>query len=772
MNTTKKLPTIYKLDEILQALSNGDIRFMRINYSHAFYKVISQKKIEMEMKYRSIPFLKLVTPEEQNESSISNPFLNILKHIIQFIIDLDLVIALTHLFANIALEVTNYNLKRTEFKYLQKTFHIRRKPKPYKKLKQLIIVSELSDLKPENIRYIEFIGWLILHGYMTSSALLILSDKSCNPDCKIAKVTEYDLSFTQQDFENYTGKNLDNPFLLEIIDSIGIEYIDKIQDILNQKKQNKFQTIKSIIHILIKAGKNNPDWEQLEFFLKICSLLFEDFKLFDLQHLDNKIPLKYDEYLPISTEAKILKESQESTYSFAEYFFKEYFQNITPINLKKDDCILVLKYLESEYPTHYVDLAITSQFVPIEDSDRLSYFICAYYHRKTEHIRFSSNIKEFLIKDILGKSILILDEYRSNIKAYSTEQLTFETNKAYELLTNGSLITPEAKLCTLNYISDVTYEIETDQNKLIEIFDCYMKLFDQIRLFSAPEEKYVSYVLDAIIFSTSIENYKVQKTTDKLMSWLNHTKIVDFNNQIRYYRLGNLLYVFDSDKAVSFTQIAFDISKNDIYLHEGTRLNYSVSLMGKSQYKEAYQVLAKSKCRIPDYQNALKNNKIIAGYLCGKYTAPKTLASFEKLITKNQKNMSSDYCIILNNYISSLLINGLTNNHIEENAHRIIDMEDKYHTFYAMHNLLILYFLRKDRDNFDKIRKQLELPYLMRRNKDLIEEKLQLIAENFEQCCSLDELSKVLRDLNNKQEYSNDLIVTPIIWGLMERWFK
>ena len=772
MNTTTKLPTMDKLNKIFESLSNEDMRFIRINYSHAFYKVIFQEQFEIGMKYQLIPFEKLVESEVQKETRGSNPFLNVLKHIIQFILELEPIISLIHLFANIALETTNYNLKQTEFRYLQKTFHIHKKPKPYKRLKQLIIVRELSDLTPENIQYIEFIGWLILHKYMTSVALLIFSDKSCNSDCKITGSREFELSFTQQDFENYTNENLDNPFLLEIIDKIGIEYIDKIQDILNQKQQNKFDTIKSIIYMLIEAGNKNPDRKQLEYFLNICSLLFDEFKIIDLDNLDNKISLKYKEYLPISMDAKILKESQMSTFIFAEYFFKEYFQSIAPINLNKDDCILVLKYLESEYPTRYVDLAITSQFVPIEDCERLSYFICAYYHRESEHIKFNSIIKEFLKKDILGKSILFLDDIRGNIKAYTAEQLLAETTKAYQLLTSNSLITPEAKLCALNYIVDVIYEIETDQKRLIEIFNYYITLFSQIHLFSSPQEKYASYVLDAIVFSTSIENYKVQKTVNKLTSWLNHTKITDINNQIKFYRLGNLLYVLDSDKAISFTQIAFDISKDNIYLHEGTRLNYSVSLMGKSQYKKAYQILAKSKCCISDYQNALINNKIIAGYLCGKYTTKKTYMSFEKLISKNPKNMSSDCCIILNNYISSSLINGFIDDSIENGAYSIIEIGDKYHTFYAMHNLLILYFLRKDRDNFDKIQKQLELPYLMRKNKALIREKLQLINDNFEQCASLDELSNALSILSNKQRYGSDLIITPIIWGLMERWFK
>ena len=768
-----KIPTIKKLSNIVSSLEKGEERFIILQYSHAFSKDIYQIKNKLGMTYQVILFSKLINVQEETLEKPSNIFHRILIRIIQYIVELEPIVALVHLLANLALDVTGYNLKKTEVRSLQKFLYVHKKPKNLKRIKKIVIVPEFSELSLEDAQYMEFVGFLITNGYITSAALLVLSDQSYDAVYKIEGAKAYSIYFSRQDFEHYMDKPLEKPFLLEIINKVGIEHIDKLQNILNQNCQNRLQGIKDIIHLLIDIDPNFYARKELEYFLKICSLLFEEFKLFDLESLNNKISIEYKEALPTSIDAKILKELEGYTYSFTEMLFREYFQKASHIDLRKSDCLLVLAYLKNEYPTHYVDLAITSQFVPLSDFERISYFIIAYYHKKSQQLKFCNMIKEYLKKDCLGKTVLSLERYRGNIQDYLTSELLYQANKAFDFIQNTSIL-PEAKLCVLNYIADVVYEIESEQERFIEIFNFYIKIFADIKLISEPKKNYVCYVLDAIVFSTGIEDYGVQKKVDKLVQWVNDVSINDYNEKIRFYKLGNLLYALDNKKAVNFTRMAFELSENNILLHEETRLNYSVSLLGDAKYTLAFQILSQNKIKSPDYLNAFKNNTIVAGFLSNKYSAQKTFSEFKKLAGEIENPIYSDYCILINNYIASLLINNRLDksDEIEKKASHIVETHDKYHAFYAMHNLLILYFLQKDRCKFDSIYERIELPYLLRKHDWLMKEKLSLIKFNFDCCHTLDDLWQVLSQINGKEEYSSNLIITPVIWGLMERWFK
>lgn len=771
MDKQNQAPSLAKLQEVLQKLRTGKVRIVKIEHSRAFYTDITSALQEMQVKSEIISFSDLIDAEAQPASK-SNLLFSLGSKVIRFITELSPVVALMNFLCNLALDSFGYYLKQSEVKQLKSQLHIKKKPGKYKKIKSTIVVSDVSALTLEQSKFLSFLSFLIEKRYITSTALLILSESSYVSEYNITGVQSYKISFEAEDFEYYTQEKPQNPFWVEIIDKIGVEYINKIQKISEDSAMDKTEVIKEIIQLLIRSKGDEYDLKQIDFFLKVCSLLFEEFHLFDLQFLETEIPLKHLEMLPLSVKAKLLKGTDKNTYFFTEIFFREYYQRFAELCLKEADYNIILDYLKSKYPKQYVDIAITSCFMPLNEFEQLSYFIVAYYYKKDQKLKFQKTIVEFLAKTALGQAILKLEKYREQMGNFDVPEAEYAIQKALTLIEKINSLQTEAKLCTLNYAADVAYEIVSEQNELIRIFNLYLNFLTEIKIFSNPQERYVSYVLDAISFSTCIENYQVQKQTNRLVEWVNNISVNDIDNQIRFYKLGNLLYTFDSEKAIHFTRMAFEISENNIIRHEETRINYSVSLMGKGLYPQAYKILSLAKVMTPDYQKAYQNNIIIAGFLVGKYSALEIQNQFKNLILNDGNALTSDDCIILNNYISAqLLADCFKEVDVINNAGRIIQTGDKYHTFYAMHNLLLLYYLKKDKVNFIKLKSEIDIPYLMRKNKEIIEKKLQFMERFFDEYSTLESLQNGLCSLR-EETYSNNLIITPVIWGMMERWIK
>lgn len=769
MKNINSIPTLLILKNILQTLKDSSSRFISISYSHTFHSNIINELQHLELQYKTVDFLNMVNPDSDTKPPKSNIIKTIFVKIFQFLTELIPVVALIDFFSGMALEVAGYYLKKSDITLLKKYLGIKRKPQKYKKLKQIIIVKELSELTEENIKYLNFLGSLIKKGYLPKTALLVFCDKNFDSGYIFANSDHYELTFTAKDYEKYTGEQLNNIHLLGVIEELDLEYIDTLQELL--KSNHQLNSAKHIIKSLIE--KNGYDTEALSKFLIICSYLFDEFKLFDIEELNKKIETDYKNMLPASLDSKILRTPRLHTYSFTEKKFKEYFLNMPPISISHEDAIYIMNYLEKEYPDRYADLALASKFMPLENSRKLSYFIIAFYHQKTQSIRYNDIIVDFLSLFPLGKEIIQLNTARGNIYDYAIEELLYEVKKGIELMNSDAILTPEAKLCALNYISDVAYEIINEYEILYSIFENYLQLFQELHIFSDPQEKFVDYVLDAIIFSTSMEKYSVQKKVDKLVYWVEKRKFKNIENKIKFYRLGNLLYSLDREKALEFTHIAYDISSDNIILKEKARLNYSVSLMGVGQFKKAYDILIRSKNYFSDYKIAFANNLIIAGFLCGNYSSEKTVNKFKELEESVDLSITSDHCIVINNYISALIVNeSLTQTAwIEQAIQKIIAHQDNYHTFFALHNLLILYYLNQDFENFKAILPQIQVPYLLRYNRPLVEDKLKFLEQHFDNHYTYNELEKNLNILNNSQ-YGVKMFISPVIWGMMERWFK
>lgn len=774
MKDRNNIPTLLKLKDILETLKDNSPRFVYIKYSHTFHNVIFTKIQDLNLQYTTIKFSDIADEKLETHPFKTKRIPEFIIRIFQYIIELFPIVALIDLLANIAFDKFNYYLKKSDYHKIKSVLGIRKKPGKYKKLNKIIIVEEVQNLKTDNIQYMQFLGYLAKAGYLPNTALLIFCDKMYDTGFQFTNAIEYDLEFTAEDFKEYTGETLESKYLLEIIESLGLEYVDTLQTIFKSGVTQQYKLMESIVNQLIENIGYNSDIYNLNKFLVICSYLFDEFKFSDLKEIDEKVITNYQSMLPVSLKAKILRNSETILYTFTEKSFKEYFINIPSIQISREDAINIIDYLKEQYPERYVDLALVSKFMPLKSSEKLSYFIMAYYHRKMQNMRYCNIIVEFLYNDPLGKVILSLDNCRGNIRECSFDDLSYKINKAIELMSVDAMLYPEAKLCILNYISDAAYEIITEQKRLQEIFEIYMKLFQRLKIFSFPDERYVDYVLDAVVFSTSIENYTVQRRVNKLLYWLEKRNFTNIENKIKFYRLGNLLYVLNINKALDFTHIAYDISENNLLLHEESRLNYSVSLIGAGKYEKAYKILKENRISSPDYQSALQNNIIISGFLAEKYSEKKVLEKFSVLKNNTNTTLTSDCCIILNNYVSALILNSCLeqNKEIEQICHRIIGSGDSYHIFFSLNNLLILYYLLQDHDNFQKVFEQLQVPYLLRKHNEMLHNKKLFLKENFFKHYSLNGLNQKFKQFEDEREYGNKFYSQPIILGLMERWFK
>ncbi len=767
--------TPLELDKILCSLDDKMFRFIYIQYSHAFHNVTKRKIHQLRLTHDVVDIIELLNPDESVQIDKKPSLLRkCLAIIVQYLMETSPMIAFLNMLSNVAAEVFGYSLKHSDFLKLKKRLGLKKKNKKSKKVKHVIVVQDLSELFDRDIAYLDFLGYLVNEGFLPNTALLIFSDQKSNAGICFSDAVSFDLQFTEKDYQRYTGTAPANTDIISIIDALGLEYIDKINEMFSSDTKDHTQSIKGIINLLIKKGGYETVSEPLNQFLVFCSCLFEEFYLTDVEVLNKNIDSYHKEMLPISLNTNLIRLQEQSTYRFTEETFRDYFLHASQIDIDKEDALFIMRYLEKNYPEKYVDLAIVSKFMPLNSGEKQSYFIIAYYHKKSQKLKFNSIIQENMIQFPLGKSILELDKYRGEIEKINKSDLLYSLHKGKELLDSSKDISSEAKVCALNYIADVAYEIEGDPQYLQEIFEQYMMLFQNLKIFSNPQEKYVDYILDAIVFSTCLENYFTQKRVDKLVYLIENYKFSDVINKIKLYRLGNLLYVFDTEKALEYTRIAFDISADNVLLHEETRLNYSVSLMGSDQYKTAYQILSECNTYSKDYNTAVQNNRIIAGFLAGKFSVTKVLSDFCNLKEERSLAMTSDYCIVANNYVSALLVSKKIDKCelIEEIEQEIILQNDSYHTFYAHHNLLLLYYLISDIKKFERTLESIEVPYLLRRYKSLFSEKFLFYQNSFYNKYSYEELDNKLQSLTTVNEYGYSLYMRPILWGLMERWFK
>lgn len=785
----KEIPSVLKMEDILDEAISCKDRVAQIRYSHAFHSLLNAEIQKYSLKYHLTTFPQLRESEtsENYHPSVTKKKKISLTSLIKIIGNGVTAAALKwkafvvpsqlYFFASMALDVAQYYLKKTEFNKLKSRITIHRKPRKLKKVRQLIIVPELSLLTREDVKYLRFVIFLIKERYVNDVVLLVLNNENDGARVNLGFNHNFEIRLGEEDLPHIFKDTRKHRNVLNILNNIGIEYIDYLIEIYDSNSFQQAKLVNDLLHIMINSTYSDIDYCNLEGFLKTCSLLFDEFKLFDLEVIERnmKFDLRHKKMLPASLQANILMDQKDYVYSFTEQFFKQYFQNLSLVALDKADYITILNYLKENYPHRYADIAFTSQFMPIDDSEKLSYFIIAFYHSKGLSEKKRMKIEAYLETDELGKELVLLDAFRCRRKELDKETWKFKCHKVSELAKNKPF-SPETRLCILSIVCDVLYEIENDPASLLEKYQQYLRLLGELRIFSEPENKYIEYILDTIIFSTCFEDYKVQKQTDKLISLFERIKIEDSFTKIKFYRLGNLLYVLDAKKAVDSTRLAFELSKDNIISHEEVRVNYAVSLMGMKKYTDAYRVLKASDYVPQNSRLAYDNDLIVAAYLSGRMNKKRVLERFKKLYNDFGANITSDEYIVLNNYVSTLVLNDFENHaeEIQRLCAMVLKTNDIYHQFFAAHNLMIFYYLTKDRERFQEIADNIQIPYLMRKSKKIMQEKVSFLAEHFEEYSNIDELQTAISRLLEKKpfQYSEDLNMQAILWGLIERWYK
>ena len=766
--------SLKKLETFFSQISETQDRFILINYSHAFSDMLSFNVEKLRRQYQVINFKDILNNNTGVSKELYSLPRKIITEIITFITELSPVISLTNFIANAALQFCNYYIKRSDIKELRKNLHIHRKPHKYKKLRKVIVARDLSSLLPDDIAYLDLIGDSIKNGYITSAVLVVISDQEFGIFNLLDVSSAIDLPFTMEDYETITGSPLPNPRMLEIVNTLGIKCINELEQFYKSDNNIVLKSARDIINLLIKDKKYDKISSQLDYFLKVCSILFEEFKLFDLENLEKHLHISYKDMLPASLEVSLLETGEMHTYHFTENIFRKYYRSAGDILLEKTTYLKIMDYLKTEYPTQYADLAVSSLVMPISEDQRLSYFIIAYYHRKKQNLKFHTIIKETLDSTPLGSKFLTLELQKSYPKSFTRDKIRQECNVVMEIIKSNTDITPEARLCVLSYIADLMYSTEDDIQQLMQVFHLYQSIFTEIRLFSEPKKLYIDYVLDAIAFSTAIENYDVQKIADRLIVWLDSNNPENQTTKIKFYKLGNLLFALNPNKSKTYTELAFELSKNNIILHEETRINYSVSLLGLREYEKAYRLLMDCKIITPDYRVALENNKYIAGYLSGHYNISKLARHFKELAASASNSLTGDYPIILNNYMAALIVSGTDTyyNKIMECAKILLRSTDPYHIFYTTHNLMVYSYLRNDFNGFKDYASEIKIPYLLRKQSDIFKMKISILEENFGKYKTTEALTKALLSFADKESYAQDLYMLPVLWGLLERWFK
>lgn len=225
--------SLKKIETFFSQISETQDRFIMINYSHAFSDMLSFNVEKLRRQYQVINFKDILN----NNTGVSKELYSLPRKLvtetIKFVTELNPVISLTNFIANAALEFCNYYIKQSDIKELRKILHIHRKPKKYKKLRKVIVVRDLSSLLPDDIAYLNFIGYLIKNGYITSAILVVISDQEYGISNLLDVSYTIDLPFTMEDYETITGSPLPNPRMLEIVNTLGIKCINELEQFYN-----------------------------------------------------------------------------------------------------------------------------------------------------------------------------------------------------------------------------------------------------------------------------------------------------------------------------------------------------------------------------------------------------------------------------------------------------------------------------------------------------------------------------------------------------------
>lgn len=791
MNVNSNFPSYKELRDILSLAQKGnENRIIQINYASGLRTVIEQECSQLKLSRKVIPYSMLRKPSVRiNEDSQESLWGSIVKKTASFLIGLNPFAGAALFVTDLAVSTTKYYLKRSEIALLKGTVGIHsRKRKKYQSLRNIVIVSDLSELSQEDYEYVTFLALLIRDKYITRTLLVVFQ----NQGSLLLQLPEnqyvYSLNLTAEMIQKYlnSAKQID-PGTVEIINLVGIQYLEIVCKMIDCNNENDKSVERLIGLMLEKLSENvSVNKSEIDSFLKVCSLLFERFCLFDIENTSPFQAPKYEKLLTQCMESKLLRAfipDAPLEYAFVENFIREYYRGNPSIIFTPQVYKRIFDYLKSTYPQNYTDIALLSGFVGFSKHVVLSYYIIAYYHDKfTAAQHKKQKVVNYLQSDIIGECLIRLENYNRYIIDTPKEIVL---GQCYILLEEilAQQITLESKLCALNIIATLVYEMEGDDNNRMKVMNAYQELLVQSKIFNQSNPAHYEYAADAVLFSTCIDNnYQTAMVAQRLIEQLDLS--IKGNNApvkfIRLFRLGNALYPTDIAKGLEFTKKAYILSKDLIIEHELARINYSASLIVSGEYKAAAALFHESdfSYSVINYSTELsvENNRLIAEYFSSPRTGKRALyQGFKKLFDRLKSKESSDINIVKNNYVSACLVANKIRSieQLERLCQEIESSGDPYHIFFAAQNRLVLYYLTHDKDKFIEIQRKVTVPSLMRAYENFFTDKAIFMHQHFGEFQSIEKLHQALSLW--AERYPEQMFVHfvyPVSFGLIERWFE
>lgn len=773
------------IDYIKKKKSN---RVVYISYSPAFRIWMQNLQTNLSENYVIFRLEDLLADNFQFEQRPRSITKDIFLKIFQFLGGILPGIGIAFSGVNTVIEIANttyqYCLTNSEIRILKDKLGLRvHKKKRKRELKRILFIPDFNQLSVTQQNYINLIEYLIQNNYISTVMLIVCQYQNEIKPINNAYVKE--LYLTVDMLNTFLGEKKKNAGLVEILNIVGIQYLNDLIKIFSSPSFNG-HLVHSLIDLLLEKNLNEGQVNKDEFhrFLKLCSLLFEPFLQEDIEQNYKQENISADKLVEYALKSRLLyKEDYTLSYYFIEYFIRDFYRNVSEYTFSVQTYKNLFNYLKEKYPYQYTDIAILSKYIGLTNFQSVSYGIIAWYHEaQTIPKRKLNQLCNIINSNEVGEMYLKLQHIYCRLDT-ELDSFTLDLCKDSLTLIDNKELFLEAKCCYLNIIVTILFEINQESNASIfqHILQIYLDIFQKLKIFSKFNPRYSEYIADALLLSvdTQLPN-KYKNSLERIASLLSK----NINNlpkakMLKLCRLGNV--IFSSSQGHKYTQKAYNESSNYPYENVLSAINYSASLLSKNNFDIAYNVLNDTLDTFlglnfnTNTTISYENNFIIAKYYCGRISKKEALRQFKKIYNIICEVKFSDSIIVQNNYAAMNIINCSqeTLAKAEEILKEIILNKDNYHRFFAVHNLLVLSCLSQNKEKFLYYKEFFEVPYLLRKYEELFIRKIDLLYQNFNKCNTLYNISNILSILKEQfPEYQSSFHILPVLFGVIERWFE
>lgn len=764
--------------DIVDNIVKNDIfayRVCKIKYSFAYENYLKEKLSFLKKEYNvyQIKDLFLQDKKESNSGKLKEWSVGIFKNLLGLIPCYG--VGFTILFS---ISDTIKLLKISDLEELKEKLQIKEKPrKKYKKIKNILIINNVSYLTTDEIEKTRFIQKLIEQKYIVNTLLIICEPLDFPSGIFVNDEAVYKLFIDNNILLRNLGFCLSENGL-KLINVLGVEYAEGIRNLDTDPSLNSDVLIKKLIaDMLQRAGYEEE--ESLLDFLKLCSLLFDVFCCEDIEKVSGIKNICYEQEMSKTINSKIFESDIPNEYKFFINYVRKYYQSSAQLyssKVKKQ----ILEYLKQKYPKKYTDLALASILTSDNKEEKLSLCLKALYYDKDSSTIYKTNeIINYLSKTKYATltTVLQLDNIYYRLD-YSQTNVKSLCKQSFYGLSDLVFLSTEDKLICLSSIAKVSYEL-MEQPFLLKVDALYRKMLSAICI-STTYNQYASFILDYIVFSTCIENsFETSQTVQRLISYLQKAKL-SLQNKIRYSRIGNALFFNDHEKGLKLTEEAYNLSVEYILEHKYAAINYSCSLGMCGDYKKAREILITEFDKALFLRNSISisatNNYIIASYLNKSNDTKWLIRKLSDIYEKISDITFSDQQIVCNNLLAAYIVdNEKTNISIIEKLSKDINdsEEDPYHLFYMHQNMMVFYFLSGDHESFSHERSLCNIPGLLSPYNTFFESKGDFLEDNISNNWSIQHLQKQLTKWGERYpEIKYSLYKNSVLFGFIERWFE